>query len=642
MLAHIASRPPSHPSPVSQPKAVVALAIVAAALMVLSGCTDDPGAPWNTPTYQTTYCESCDIAESALGNADYGPAKWVQSPNYSASNRGVGQIKLVVVHTVQGSYNGCISWFQNTSAKVSAHFVISKTGDVTQMVKEKDIGWHVGSENGYTVGIEHEGYVSDANYVTPQMLDASAKLTCYLLKKYQLPASKAGVKGHVELPKQTHTDPGQYWPWASYLAKIQQCVDGSVGPTCPTSCDDGVSCTDDSCVAGNCVHSANTGAICWDGDACTAGEKCSSGKCVGGKIVKDCNDNNACTSDGCTAGNCTHANSSAACSDGNDCTVGDACSGGSCKAGSPKNCDDGDPCTTGEACVGGSCKPGIAKACDDGNACTTGDVCSGGTCKPGVAKNCNDNNPCTTDSCTAGACKNQPITGACNDGNPCTVGEVCGAAGSCGGGTAKLCMDDNPCTTDSCVAGTCVYTPISGQCDDGDPCSTGDYCAQGLCLAGQAKTCDDDLACTVDSCVDGECKHLGTVKPATKSCEGTAVATADPCGGPAKVEACPADMPCKNGSCGGTADASTTADASIGPDGKPASDAKLPDGGDPADPDGTALADIFNKPPSNQMKVTPDSGCSSRTSAPAPSPSGGLLAGCSLLLGAWWWRRRQG
>ncbi len=613
MLAAAVVRPFSHPGSGRDARPRWTVALVAAGLLAMAGCADDPGAPWNTPTYLTTYCESCDIAESALGNADYGPAKWVQSPNYSVANRGVGKISMVIVHTVQGSYNGCISWFQNTNAKVSAHFVVSKTGDVTQMVKEKDIGWHVGSENGYTVGIEHEGYVTDPNYVTPQMLDASAKLTCYLLKKYQLPASKVGVKGHVELPNQTHTDPGKYWPWPSYLAKIQECMNGTVTPTCPTSCDDGIACTDDSCVAGNCVHANNTGAVCWDGDACTAGEKCSAGKCVGGSIVKDCNDNNACTTDGC--------------------------SGGSCKAGSPKNCDDGDPCTTGEACSGGQCQPGVAKACDDGNPCTTGDVCSGGGCKPGTAKNCNDNNLCTTDSCTAGACKNQPISGACNDGNPCTVGETCGASGVCGGGAAKLCMDDNPCTTDSCVAGACVFAPISGPCDDGDSCSTGDYCAQGLCLAGQAKDCDDDLACTTDSCIDGACQHQGSVKPATKTCQGKDVATADPCGGPAQIAECPAAQPCKNGACGGVVAADASADSNPGNGDPPDGTAKPSDvaGGDAVDP-----GDVVGKPPMNQMKVATDSGCSSRTSVPPSSADSGWLAGCGLLIGAWWWRRRQG
>jgi N-acetyl-anhydromuramyl-L-alanine amidase AmpD len=80
------------------------------------------------------------------------------SANYSNYSRTAADIGYVVVHTTQGSYSGTISWFQNSSASVSAHYVVrSSDGQVTQMVLEEDVGWHAGSwsYNLASVGIEH-------------------------------------------------------------------------------------------------------------------------------------------------------------------------------------------------------------------------------------------------------------------------------------------------------------------------------------------------------------------------------------------------------------------------------------------------------------------------------------------------------
>ena len=151
------------------------LLIVAFTLSLLA-CDDHHGHHHHIPPEVERAAQNT-VFPMALGQAGYGPANWIKSPNYTTAYRGKGKISTVVVHTVQGSYNGCISWFKNPAAKVSAHYVISKTGKVTQMVKEKDIAWHVASQNGYTIGIEHEGWVDDPKWATPAMVTASAKLT---------------------------------------------------------------------------------------------------------------------------------------------------------------------------------------------------------------------------------------------------------------------------------------------------------------------------------------------------------------------------------------------------------------------------------------------------------------------------------
>lgn len=141
------------------------------------------------------------------------------SGNYTNASRGLADVNYVVIHDIEGSYEGAISWFQNPNANVSAHYVIANEGDITQMVWEEDIGWHAGnwSYNEQSVGIEHEGYASDPNSYPETMYVASAGLTRYLTDKYSIPRTRDYIIGHVEVPGATHTDPGPYWQWAHYM-----------------------------------------------------------------------------------------------------------------------------------------------------------------------------------------------------------------------------------------------------------------------------------------------------------------------------------------------------------------------------------------------------------------------------------------
>ncbi|MDF5753220.1 N-acetylmuramoyl-L-alanine amidase [Spongiactinospora sp. TRM90649] len=159
-------------------------------------------------------------------SADYPGAAWVaaNSGNYTGANRESShRIDRIVIHVTQGSYAGTISWFQNPSAKVSAHYVVrSSNGAVTQMVRDKDIAWHAGNWNYNTrsIGIEHEGFVSDASWFTDAMYRSSAALTRYLCDKYGIPKTRAAIIGHKEVPGADHTDPGSHWNWSRYMGFV--------------------------------------------------------------------------------------------------------------------------------------------------------------------------------------------------------------------------------------------------------------------------------------------------------------------------------------------------------------------------------------------------------------------------------------
>jgi hypothetical protein len=189
------------------------------------------------------------IVESANGtgyrsgsrSADYGSAIWNAAASCNYSSRSGTSISAVTIHTVQGSYAGCISWFQNCNASVSAHYVIrSSDGQVTQMVSESNKAWHVGSENPYTIGIEHEGYINDPSWYTQAMYQSSADLVRDIcnsgyginpLRTHYAPSCSGGssqcqlggcikIKGHQHFPNQSHTDPGPNWNWTLFYQLI--------------------------------------------------------------------------------------------------------------------------------------------------------------------------------------------------------------------------------------------------------------------------------------------------------------------------------------------------------------------------------------------------------------------------------------
>lgn len=169
---------------------------------------------------------------------DYPPAVWDPSPNYTSLS--INQI-FAVVHDTEGSFAGAVSWLKNPAAQASSHYVIrSSDGYIVQLVREQDKAWHVRCWNGYMLGVEHEGYVSNPAYFTEAMYQSSAALFRHFVNKFGIPVDRNHIIGHNEWQNSqwvswmqtnypaidptcnTHTDPGQYWDWNYYMGLIAQ------------------------------------------------------------------------------------------------------------------------------------------------------------------------------------------------------------------------------------------------------------------------------------------------------------------------------------------------------------------------------------------------------------------------------------
>ncbi|MFI6058099.1 peptidoglycan-binding protein [Streptomyces sp. NPDC051286] len=158
---------------------------------------------------------------SRARSADYPSALWVPAdPNNFTKGRSA-PINKVIIHVTQGSYSGSISWFQDPTSEVSAHYVIrSSDGQITQTVRDSDTAYHARGANASALGIEHEGFIDDPSWFTDTMYRSSAALTKHLCDRYGIPKDRAHIIGHSEAPGNDHTDPGPYWDWTRYMQLV--------------------------------------------------------------------------------------------------------------------------------------------------------------------------------------------------------------------------------------------------------------------------------------------------------------------------------------------------------------------------------------------------------------------------------------
>lgn len=339
------------------------------------------------------------------------------------------------------------------------------------------------------------------------------------------------------------------------------------------ACDDNKFCTTDSCdsVAG-CLHTPNAIA-CDDNNACTKGDACAAGSCVAGKYAcactldADCNDKNVCTADTCFTDpgtqikSCKNTAIAGVCDDANACTVGDACSAGACLPGAVTTCDDLSICTDD------SCNPNagsLALACVHKTAAATVAACDGkvvnGKCLKVFQKsltwlaaetactqwspdahlasastagyntdintiaksNCPKDNTNNTVSAWIGLKDTTKAYGwSWSDGSKFSYTNWNSNEPNNQGleiyveirGDGKWNNSDGN-ATQSCYV---CSRPAPLACDDGNACTTGDYCAAGSCLNTGATSCDDGSACTADSC-DSKKGCVNTVLPDNTQC----------------------------------------------------------------------------------------------------------------------------
>lgn len=316
----------------------------------------------------------------------------------------------------------------------------------------------------------------------------------------------------------------------------EQC-DGS-----PVGCSAGQTCTASCTCQGGVPPDADGDSVPDASDSCpgtSSGQVVDSAGCsCSDPGHTSCNDGNSCTNDSCnpSTAQCVTANNTVSCDDTQFCTINDACNGaGTCVGGTARDCSaQTDLCNTGvcnesnDQCVQQprpvSCGDGRVcgtEACDTGlpSSCAGGQTCRASDCGACEILGCTSDTQCTSlaNDCNTGVCnlithacqrQSRPNNTSCTDPDPCTINDRC-TAGVCAGG--PHCGDD------------VIQAGCNEECD-GSPsdCSTGQTCnASCACIGGSADCalngdCEDADGCTLDRCVGDSCRYY----PAPPGIEG--------------------------------------------------------------------------------------------------------------------------
>lgn len=150
------------------------------------------------------------------------------SPNYNQRAPG-STIDLIVVHyTDMLSAEDALHRLCDPQSEVSAHYLISKSGEIYQMVNDEHRAWHAGVSswqgetdvNSRSIGIELD-YPGHTNGLVPYpeaQINALLTLCKHLQETYNI--HKTQIIGHEDVAPGRKVDPGPFFPWDHFRNQL--------------------------------------------------------------------------------------------------------------------------------------------------------------------------------------------------------------------------------------------------------------------------------------------------------------------------------------------------------------------------------------------------------------------------------------
>ena len=281
------------------------------------------------------------------------------------------------------------------------------------------------------------------------------------------------------------------------------------GVNCPSctgnaDCDDGNSCTDDTCVDHLCrFQRREAGSSCNDGQFCRTNDVCTeNGVCRGTLTESPCTDVCRATCNELTD-SCDPSPAGVSCADdGLYCNGTEACDGNGICASSGSPCPETD-------CK--HCQESTDTCVDPaGTVCSSDDVFCNGDESCNAAGSCNQHSgdPCPETDCrhcneSDASCVDAPGTACTTDGVFCNGDESCDGAGLCNQHSGDPCPGTQ-CQTCQEASHTC-FDPVNSSCDDGHNCRTEDYCnGTGACQPGPVHKDSDHDSHWDANCAGGD------------------------------------------------------------------------------------------------------------------------------------------
>ena len=148
------------------------------------------------------------------------------SPNFVKKKRLSKNIIAIIIHyTGMQSERESLKRLTTAASKVSAHYVINRSGKIFKLVNENNVAWHAGKSkwknyenlNKNSIGIElvNKGHQYGYQKYTKIQIKKLIKLCKYLIKKYRI--KKSLILGHSDIAPLRKIDPGEKFPW-KYLS----------------------------------------------------------------------------------------------------------------------------------------------------------------------------------------------------------------------------------------------------------------------------------------------------------------------------------------------------------------------------------------------------------------------------------------
>lgn len=178
----------------------------------------------------------------------------IQKDSPNKSTRNDWKPDVIVFHITDGNYNGAVSWLCNSSSNVSAHFVVSRQGEITQLVDLSKMAWANGTNmdksdkryygnslseivrgrktnaNYYTVSIETEGFSeTTGGNLTASQLNSIIELVQYIREEVKriyniiIPLDRQHLIGHNEVTPITKPYcPGSKFPFDEIIYELSK------------------------------------------------------------------------------------------------------------------------------------------------------------------------------------------------------------------------------------------------------------------------------------------------------------------------------------------------------------------------------------------------------------------------------------
>lgn len=151
------------------------------------------------------------------------------SPNCGPRRDGLTPSIIVIHYTAMQSAEAALQRLCDPVAEVSAHYLVSRQGSVTQMVEESARAWHAGAGewrgegdiNSRSIGIELDN--TGAEPFPEPLMAALETLLKDILTRW--PIRPENIIGHSDMAPGRKSDPGPRFDWAR-LARA-----GLAGPT---------------------------------------------------------------------------------------------------------------------------------------------------------------------------------------------------------------------------------------------------------------------------------------------------------------------------------------------------------------------------------------------------------------------------